>query len=340
MNGYLRTALLLAAMTALFVAVGGAIGGQSGMMIAFGIACATNLFAWWNSDRMVLRMHNAQPVGPQEAPELYEMTSRLAQRAGLPMPALYLIHEDQPNAFATGRSPENAAVAVNTGLLQRMPAEEVEGVVAHELAHIRNRDTLIMTVTACLAGAIGMLAQFGFLFGGMRGRDERGMNPIATILIMLLAPLAAAVVQMAISRSREYEADRVGAEISGNPMGLANALSRLEQGRLAFVNQRAEANPATAHMFIINPLAGLRADNLFSTHPSTQNRVAALMELAQRMGPAPRRPFAGGRPATAPFPAGAPARGARASVPQTGAAPGPWSRSGKPGGGKPRGPWG
>lgn len=263
MNGYLRTALLLAAMTGLFVVVGGAIGGRGGMMIAFGIACATNLFAWWNSDRMVLRMHNAQPVGPQDAPALYEMTARLAQRAGLPMPALYIIHEDQPNAFATGRGPENAAVAVNTGLLNRMPPEEVEGVIAHELAHIRNRDTLIMTVTACLAGAIGMLAQFGFLFGGMRGRDERGMNPIATILIMLLAPLAAAVVQMAISRSREYEADRAGAEISGNPMGLANALTRLEQGRLSHINQAAEANPATAHMFIINPLAGLRASYNF-----------------------------------------------------------------------------
>jgi heat shock protein HtpX len=286
MCGYLKTTLLLAAMTALFVAVGGAIGGRTGMGVAFLVACATNLFAWWNSDRMVLRMHNAQPIGPEDAPELYRMTERLAANAGLPMPALYLIHEDQPNAFATGRNPQNAAVAVNTGLIRRMPPEEVEGVIAHELAHIRNRDTLIMTVTACLAGAIGMLAQFGFLFGGMRGRDERGMGPVGTLLLMLLAPLAAAVVQMAISRSREYEADRAGAAISGNPQGLAHALMRLEQGRHAFLNQAAEANPATAHMFIVNPLSGQRMDNLFSTHPSTENRVAALIQLAQQAGPA------------------------------------------------------
>ncbi|MCQ4160494.1 zinc metalloprotease HtpX [Roseomonas sp. GC11] len=309
MNGFLRTTLLLAAMTALFVAVGGALGGRGGMVLAFGIACATNLFAWWGSDRMVLRLHNAQPVGPQEAPELYAMTARLAQRAGLPMPALYLIHEDQPNAFATGRNPENAAVAVNTGLLARMPPEEVEGVLAHELAHIRNRDTLIMTVTACLAGAIGMLAQFGFLFGGLRGREERGPGPVASLLLMILAPLAAMVVQMAISRAREYEADRTGAEISGNPLGLAQALRRLEQGRGAFLNHAAEANPATAHLFIINPLAGLRMDNLFSTHPSTENRVAALLQLAGQTAAPPRR---GG------------------SVPPSGQ--GPWRQN--------RGPWG
>ncbi|MFC4170125.1 zinc metalloprotease HtpX [Teichococcus aestuarii] len=323
MNGYLRTTLLLAAMTALFVAVGGVIGGRGGMMVAFGVACATNLFAWWNSDRMVLRMHNAQPVGPQEAPELYRMTARLAQNAGLPMPALYIIHEDQPNAFATGRSPEKAAVAVNTGLLNRMPPDEVAGVIAHELAHIRNRDTLIMTMTACLAGAIGMLAQFGFLFGGNR---ERGMNPIAAILVMLLAPIGAMIVQMAISRSREYEADRAGAEISGNPLGLANALTRLEQGRLTHVNQAAEANPATAHMFIINPLAGLRMDGLFSTHPKTENRVAALMELAGQMGPPRGRGQASFIPQTGLPPAGG-----------TGAAPGPWGAAPPR---RQRGPWG
>ncbi|WP_419898579.1 zinc metalloprotease HtpX [Roseomonas sp. USHLN139] len=304
MNGYLRTSILLAAMTALFVAVGGALGGRGGMAFAFVIACATNLFAWWNSDRMVLRMHNAQPIGPQDAPDLYRMTERLAANANLPMPALYLIHEDQPNAFATGRNPENAAVAVNTGLLNRMPPEEVEGVIAHELAHIRNRDTLIMTVTACLAGAIGMLAQFGFLFGGHR--DNRGPGPIVGLLIMLLAPLGAAIVQMAISRSREYEADRMGAMISGNPLGLARALTRLEQGRQGFVNQAAEANPATAHMFIVNPLAGLRMDGLFSTHPSTQNRVQALVQMANSMpGGPPQRPTAaaspwGARPASRP----------------------------------------
>jgi heat shock protein HtpX len=299
MNGYLRTALLLAAMTALFVAVGGALAGRGGMAFAFVMACATNLFAWWNSDRMVLRMHRAQPVGPQEAPALYRMTERLAANANLPMPALFLIHEDQPNAFATGRNPENAAVAVNTGLLNRMPPEEVEGVIAHELAHIRNRDTLIMTVTACLAGAIGMLAQFGFLFGG--NRDGRGPGPVAGLLIMLLAPLGAAIVQMAISRSREYEADRTGAMISGNPLGLARALARLEQARPGFVNQAAEAHPATAHMFIVNPLAGLRLDGLFSTHPRTQDRVAALVQMAGTMPGAPRRPAAAAaRPAPRP----------------------------------------
>ncbi|PHK93775.1 zinc metalloprotease HtpX [Pseudoroseomonas rhizosphaerae] len=353
MNGYLRTTLLLAAMTALFVAVGGVIGGRGGMMVAFGVACATNLFAWWNSDRMVLRMHNAQPIGPQDAPELYRMTAQLAQNAGLPMPALYIIHEDQPNAFATGRNPGNAAVAVNTGLLNRMPPDEVAGVIAHELAHIRNRDTLIMTITACLAGAIGMLAQFGFLFGGARGPEGRP-NPIVSLLIMLLAPLGAMIVQMAISRSREYEADRAGAEISGNPLGLANALRRLEQGRLVHVNQAAEANPATAHMFIVNPLAGLRLDGLFSTHPRTENRVAALMELAGRMGPPARGRASFGPGTTMPGSAGASApepTGAAAPGPAGAAAPGPWgapargaSRPGPwgtpPQRRKPRGPWG
>ena len=326
MGGYLKTTLLLAAMTALFVAVGGVLGGRGGMMIAFALACAMNLFAWWNSDRMVLRMHNAQPVGPQEAPELYRMTADLAQRAGIPMPALYIIHEDQPNAFATGRNPENAAVAVNTGLLNRMPPDEVAGVIAHELAHIRNRDTLIMTVTACLAGAIGMLAQFGFLF---RGNDNRGPGPIASILIMILAPLGAAIVQMAISRSREYEADRIGAGISGNPAGLANALLRLEGGRQHFINNAAESNPATAHMFIINPLSGQRMDGLFSTHPRTENRVQALMELARQMG----RPAGGGAGWQQARPMGT--GGWSAPQPQA-PRPGPWSGGGQ----RRRGPWG
>jgi heat shock protein HtpX len=294
MGGYLRTTVLLAAMTALFVVVGGLLGGRTGMLVALLVACATNLFAWWGSAGMVLRMHNAQRIGPQDAPALWRMTQALSERAGLPMPALYLVHEAQPNAFATGRDPKNAAVAVNTGLLELMPEEEVAGVVAHELAHIRNRDTLIMTVTACLAGAIGMLAQFGFLFGG---RDrERGPGPLVGLLVMILAPLGAAIVQMAISRSREYEADKGAAEITGNPAGLANALLRLEQGKQAFVNQAAEANPATAHMFIINPLSGLRLDGLFSTHPSTGNRVAALMDMAQRQGGLPARAVPSGGP--------------------------------------------
>ncbi len=315
MSGYVRTALLLAVMTALFAGVGFAIAGQQGMIIAFGVACAMNLFAWWNSDRVVLGMHNAQPVTPQEAPRLYEMTATLAQRAGLPMPALYVIHEDQPNAFATGRNPNNAAVAVNTGLLDMMSEREVAGVVAHELAHIRNRDTLIMTLTATLAGAIGMLAQFGFLFGG-RGSDGRQnpFGPIGLILMVVLAPIAAMIVQMAVSRSREYEADRIGAEITGDPLGLASALQRLEGYKAGRVNQAAEANPATAHMFIINPLSGLRMDGLFSTHPKTANRVAALEELSRRMGPPP---------AATPR-----------AVPQRGPRPGPWS------GGARRNPWG
>ncbi|MBR0654939.1 zinc metalloprotease HtpX [Plastoroseomonas arctica] len=280
MSGYFRTVLLLAGLTALFVGIGYVMGGRTGMAVAFAIACAMNVFAWWNSDRMVLSMHNAQPITPQDAPRLYDITARLAARAGIPMPALYVIHEDQPNAFATGRSPSRAAVAVNTGLLELMSEPEAAGVIAHELAHIKNRDTLIMTVTATIAGAIGMLTQFGFLFGG---RDSQGRQspygPIGMILMVVLAPLAAMIVQMAISRSREYEADRVGAEICGEPLALANALQKLEHYAHGRVNQAAEANPATAHMFIINPLSGLRMDGLFSTHPKTENRVAALQAM-------------------------------------------------------------
>jgi len=286
MSATFRTFVLLAGLTALFGAVGFLIGGQQGMVIALLAAAAMNLFSYWNSDRIVLGMHNAQAIGPADAPELYRMTEQLAQRASLPMPKLYLIHEDQPNAFATGRNPENSAVAVNTGLLRIMSREEVAGVVAHELAHIKNRDTLIMTVTATIAGAISLLAQFGFLFGGRS--DENRSNPfglVGNILMIILAPIAAMLVQTAISRSREYEADRVGAEITGNPMWLAGALQSLEHGARQTVNYGAEANPATAHMFIINPLSGARMDNLFSTHPSTQNRVARLRELAATMAP-------------------------------------------------------
>ncbi|HEV7266202.1 MAG TPA: zinc metalloprotease HtpX [Falsiroseomonas sp.] len=319
MAGYFRTALLLAAMTALFVGIGFVIGGEQGMLIAFVVACGMNVFAWWNSDRVVLGMHNAQPIGPEEAPRLYELTAALAGRAGLPMPALYVIHEDQPNAFATGRSPEKGAVAVNTGLLDMMSEREVAGVIAHELAHIRNRDTLIMTITATLAGAIGMLAQFGFLFG--RGGDGRSnpFGPIGTILLIILAPIAAMIVQMAVSRSREYEADRIGAEITGDPRALASALMRLEQYKQGRVNEAAEANPASAHVFIVNPLSGMRMDGLFSTHPATENRVAALEALAARIGPPP-----GG--SSTRIPAMPPRVGTRR--------PGPWSTGGR------RNPWG
>ena len=322
MAGYIRTALLLAGMTALFVGVGFAIGGEQGMVIAFLVACGMNVFAWWNSDRVVLGMHNAQPIGPQDAPRLYQMTEALAARAGIPMPALYVIHEDQPNAFATGRNPEKGAVAVNTGLLDMMTEREVAGVIAHELAHIRNRDTLIMTITATLAGAIGMLAQFGFMFGRGQGRNN-AFGPIGTILLIILAPIAAMIVQMAVSRSREYEADRIGAEIAGDPAGLAAALLRLEQYKQGRVNEAAEANPASAHVFIINPLSGLRMDGLFSTHPATANRVAALEQMAARMGP-PSGPA--GLPPAAGIP-GAPPR-----VPSRQA--GPWGQGGK------RNPWG
>ncbi|MCO6417605.1 zinc metalloprotease HtpX [Siccirubricoccus sp. KC 17139] len=281
MGGYLRTAILLAGLTALFLGIGYAMGGRQGMVLAFLFACGTNLWAWWNSDRVVLSMHNAQPLDPQSAPRLYQLVQGLVQRAGLPMPALYVIHEDQPNAFATGRNPQNAAVAINTGLLNLMSEEEVAGVVAHELAHIRHRDTLLMTITATLAGAIGMLAQFGFLFGGRDAEGRRSpFGPIGALLLMIVGPIAAMLVQMAISRAREYEADRLGAEICGNPRWLASALQKLEHYKQGIVNPTAEAHPASAHMFIVNPLSGLRLDSLFTTHPPTEERVARLLAMA------------------------------------------------------------
>jgi heat shock protein HtpX len=278
---YMKTALLLAALTGFFLVVGYLLGGQSGLVIALVVALGMNAFAYWNSDSMVLRMANAREVGPQEAPDLHAMVQQLAQRAGIPMPRVYVIDEDQPNAFATGRSPEHAAVAVNTGLLRHLSREEVAGVLAHELGHIKNRDTLIMTIAATLSGAIGMLASFGGLMGG--GRDENGrplMNPIVAIAAMILAPLAASLVQMAISRSREYEADRAGAEISGNPLWLASALDRLHQGTQAIPNATAESNPATAHMYIDNPLSGGGMASLFSTHPPMEERIARLQAMA------------------------------------------------------------
>ena len=279
MTGYARTALLLAGMTALFMAVGFLIGGRAGMMIALLIAMGTNLFAWWRSGDMVLSMYGAREVDARSEPDLYALTAGLARNAGLPMPKLYIIDSPQPNAFATGRDPANAAVAVNSGLLQVLSRDEAAGVIAHELAHIKHRDTLLMTVTATLAGAISMVANFGMFFSGGT-RENNGIGVIGGILLAILAPIAAMVVQMAISRSREYEADRLGAEISRNPLALASALAKIHNGAHAVPNPEAEANPATAHMFIINPLHAHAVDSLFSTHPKTANRVAALQRMA------------------------------------------------------------
>lgn len=278
---HLKTYVLLAGMTALFGAIGYMIGGATGMLIALAVAAAMNLFAYWNSDKMVLRHFRAQEVDPRHPDPRVQAyaqdTLALAQGAGLPAPKIYIIDNPQPNAFATGRNPENAAVAATTGLIGLLSRAEIRGVMAHELAHVKNRDTLTMTVTATIAGAIGMLANFAFFFGGNR-------NPIGGILIMILAPLAASLVQMAISRAREYEADRIGAEIGGDPAALASALQKIETYARQRVNMDAERNPAMAHLFIINPLSGHGADNLFSTHPNTKNRIAQLMQMAPRFG--------------------------------------------------------
>ncbi len=265
-------------MTGLFLAIGFMLGGEAGIIIAFIIALGMNAFAYWNSDKMVLRMYGAHEVDEQSAPSYYRLVAQLADRAEIPMPKVYIIENDQPNAFATGRNPENAAVAATTGLLRILSHEEIAGVMAHELSHVRNRDTLIMTITATIAGAISMLATFAMFFGGNSRNNPLGM--VGTILIMILAPIAAALVQMAISRTREYAADAAGAEICGHPLWLASALDKLEQGAAAIENEEAEANPATAHMFIINPLNGRAMDNLFSTHPDTANRVQRLRQLA------------------------------------------------------------
>jgi len=282
---YVRTALLLAALTGLFLVVGDLVAGRQGMVVAFFAALAINLFAYWNSDKMVLRMYGAQPVDPQSAPQLYQLVADLAKRAGLPMPKIYMIESDQPNAFATGRSPEHAAVAVNTGLLRLLSPEEVAGVIAHELSHVRNRDTLTMTMTAVIAGAIGMLANFAFFFGGMRDdRREGGVGPIAGLLVMLLAPIAATLVQLAISRTREFEADRKGAEVSGNPLWLASALGKLEQRARVIDNPQAESNPATAHLFIVNPLHLRSLGGLFATHPPIAERIRRLEAMAAEQG--------------------------------------------------------
>lgn len=275
---YAKTALLLAAMTALFLVAGYLIGGAGGALIAFVIALAMNGWAWWNSDTMALRAHHAEPVTRAGAPDLYNMIERLAKNANLPTPAIYIIHSDQPNAFATGRSPEKAAVAVTTGLMKMLDEAELAGVMAHELAHVRNHDTLIMTIAASIAGAIGFLAQFALFF-----RNDRGAGGvIGALLVMILAPIAASVVQMTISRTREYAADRAGAEFCGDPLALASALAKISGAAERIELESAERNPASAHLFIVNPLAGRGADKLFSTHPNPENRIAALEEMAGR----------------------------------------------------------
>lgn len=278
MTGNIRTFILMAAMTALLMILGQMIGGTGGMVFALVFAGATNLWAWWNSDKAMLRQQNAVPVTRAQAPQLYDMVQRLAQRAQMPMPALYILQTEQPNAFATGRDPQNGAVAVTQGLLGALSHDEIEGVIAHELAHIRNRDTLTMTVTATLAGAIAMLGNM-MLFTG--GRGDRGGGMIGGILAMVLAPLAAGLVQMAISRTREYEADRLGAQICGKPLALASALARISNMAGRTVNIPAEKNPAAASMYIINPLHALRADRLFATHPPTEERIARLQAMAR-----------------------------------------------------------
>jgi heat shock protein HtpX len=284
MANFLRTGVLLAGLTALFMAVGYFIGGTGGMMTAFVIALGLNVFSYWNSDKLVLGMQGAREIDPRSAPDLHGMVETLSRNAGIPTPRIYVIETDQPNAFATGRDPNNAAVAVSRGLLQYLDAREVAAVIAHELAHIRSRDTLTMTITATIAGAISMLAQFGLFFGGGNNRDNP-LGGIGALLMVFLAPIAAMLVQMAISRTREYEADRDGAEISGDPRALASALSKISQLARRTVNVAAERNPAMAHMYIFNPLSGARMDNLFSTHPDVQNRIAALEKLAAEMAP-------------------------------------------------------
>jgi len=303
---YFRTALLLAGLTALFMGVGYWIGGASGAIIALVVAAATNLFTYWNSDRMVLSMYGAHQVDANSAPELINLVAELARRADLPMPRVFLMDNPQPNAFATGRNPQNAAVAVTTGLVQSLGREELAGVIAHELAHIKNHDTLLMTITATIAGAVSMLAQFGMFFGGRRNSNN-GLGTIGSLALMILGPLAAMLVQMAISRTREYAADNLGARIAGQPMWLASALAKIENAAHQVPNEEAERNPATAHMFIINPLSGHGVDSLFSTHPSTGNRIAALQQLAAELG-ADRAPsVAGARyPSRSPWGSGGP----------------------------------
>ena len=278
LGNWLKTSILMAAIMALFAVIGGYLGGATGMLMALLFGGAMNLFAYWFSDSMVLKMYNAREVDEASAPQFYTMVRDLAQRAGLPMPRVYLIDEAQPNAFATGRNPDNAAVAATTGILQLLSAREIRGVMAHELAHVRHRDILISTISATMAGAISALANFAMIFGG---RDSEGRsNPVASIAVALLAPLAASLIQMAISRAREFEADRGGAQICGDPHALADALARIDAYARGRPMPTAEAHPATAQMMIMNPLSGSGIASLFSTHPATEERVARLRAMA------------------------------------------------------------
>jgi heat shock protein HtpX len=280
MFNWVKTAMLMAAITALFVVIGGMIGGSRGMMLALIVALGMNFFSYWFSDKMVLRMYNAQEVDEASAPQFYRMIRDLATRAQLPMPRVYLINEDAPNAFATGRNPEHAALAATTGILRVLSERELRGVMAHELAHVMHRDILISTISATMAGAISALANFAMFFGG-RDSDGRRANPIASIAVALLAPIAGALIQMAISRAREFEADRGGAQISGDPQALASALEKIHAYAAGVPFPTAEEHPATAQMMIMNPLAGGGISKLFSTHPATEERVARLMEMAR-----------------------------------------------------------
>jgi heat shock protein HtpX len=279
MFNLMKTAILMAAITALFMVLGRMIGGQSGMMLALLVALGMNFFSYWYSDKMVLKMYKAREVDATSAPQYYAMVKELAAKAELPMPRVYIIDEDAPNAFATGRNPENAAVAATTGIMRVLSAAELRGVMAHELAHVKHRDILISTVSATMAGAISMLANFAMFFGG-RDSEGRSHNPIVGILVAMLAPLAASVIQMAISRAREFEADRGGAEISGDPQALASALTKIHNFAQRIPMGGAERHPETAQMMIMNPLSGKGLAGLFSTHPATEERVARLMAMS------------------------------------------------------------
>lgn len=279
-GNWLKTSILMAGIVALFGVVGAAIGGQQGMLIALLFGGATNLWAYWFSDKMVLRMYNAREVDAASSPYLYSMVAELAQRAQLPMPRVYIIDEAQPNAFATGRNPENAAVAATTGIIQMLSARELRGVMAHELAHVKNRDILISTISATVSGAISALAQFGMFFGGGRDSEGRPANPVLSIAVAILAPIAAMLIQMAISRTREFGADREGAAISGDPEALASALAKIDAYARGIPMPTAEAHPETGQMMIMNPLSGGGLRGLFSTHPATEERIARLRALA------------------------------------------------------------